>query len=60
MAITVSFEENYLVFFKDGMEFYDIEPKGCNGYSSIMECLETKTWFTPEVKAQVEKLIAKD
>ncbi len=57
MIISVEKEGEHIIFKNDGAELYDIEPLRCNGYPSIMECLEWKSWFTPEVKAQVEALL---
>ena len=57
MIISVERDGKYIIFKNDGTEFYDIEPEKCNGYPSIMSCLETKQWFTPKVKAQVGALL---
>lgn len=57
MDIKVEKDGKFIMFKNDGTEFYDIEPQRCNGFPTIMDCLETKTWFTPEVKSQVEALL---
>ena len=57
MIISVEREGKHILFKNDGMEFYDIEPENCNGYQSIMSCLGTKQWFTPEVDEIVEALL---
>jgi hypothetical protein len=53
--ITVERDGDYIKFTnKDGYMFYDIDDYLIDGH---MYSLEEKTWFTPEVKAQVEALL---
>lgn len=54
--ITVERDDNFLVFKKDGNEFYDIDIRTNNGFDSIAGVLEEKQWATFDVVADAESL----
>ena len=56
--ITVERDGGYLIFRRDGVEFYDTAIPAQADVGRLIRHLSDKAWFTPDVRRQTLMLIA--